>query len=342
MSNIIKADDGYAYHISGDLVCDDEHSVYRFCGTRYNDEKSESVKLLFVKNSFDEKNLSIYGNAKKICQLPGNFSDDRFNSKYNEDNSDFCLYILSEQNDETDEIIKETSVPTDDEKTSDEPVNITTEISEPSDDEKNIDEPVNITAEISEPSDDEKNIDEPVNITTEISEPSDDEKICDEPVNITTEISEPSDDEKTSDEPVNNLNNNEQEKIITHETDTENTTPYPPAPNKKKYVKALIMIISLIVIIPTTIFFINKNRDIGIIGDVDGDKLINSNDASKVLVYYSQSSTGKSVDEKEIKKCDVNNDGRIDSNDASLILAYYAYASTKGGITPEEYFKKNF
>ncbi|HAE52590.1 MAG TPA: hypothetical protein DCG30_04975, partial [Ruminococcus sp.] len=118
--NKITAADGYTYHISGDLVCDDEHSVYRFCGTRYNDEKSESVKLLFVKNSFDEKNLSIYGNAKKICQLPDNFSDDRFNSKYNEDNSDFCLYILSEQNDETDEIIKETSVPTDDEKTDDE------------------------------------------------------------------------------------------------------------------------------------------------------------------------------------------------------------------------------
>ena len=105
------------------------------------------------------------------------------------------------------------------------------------------------------------------------------------------------------------------------------------------------MIISLIVIISTTIFFINKfnkNRDIGIIGDVDGDRLINSNDASKVLVYYSKSSTGKSIDEKEFKKCDVNNDGRIDSNDASQILAYYAYASTKGGITPEEYFKKNF
>jgi hypothetical protein len=330
LSNIIKADDGYAYHISGDLVCDDEHSVYRFCGTRYNDEKSECVKLLFVKNSFDEKNLSIYVNAKKICQLPGNFSDDRFNSKYNEDNSDFCLYILSEQNDETDEIIKETSVPTDDEKNSDEPVNITTEISEPSDDEKNSDEPVNITTEISEPSDDEKNIDEPVNITTEISEPSDDEKTIDEPVNITTEISEPSDDEKICDEPENNSGN---------------TPLYPPAPYKKKYVKALIMIISLICIISATIFSINKfnkNRDIGIIGDVDGDKLINSNDASKVLVYYSQSSTGKSIDEKEIKKCDVNNDGRIDSNDASLILAYYAYASTKGGITPEEYFKKNF
>ncbi|HAE52011.1 MAG TPA: hypothetical protein DCG30_01990, partial [Ruminococcus sp.] len=134
--------------------------------------------------------------------------------------------------------------------------------------------------------------------------------------------SEPSDDEKNIDEPENN---------------SENT-----APHTQKYVKALIMIISLIFIIPTTIFFINKNRDIGIIGDVDGDKLINSNDASKVLVYYSQSSTGKSIDEKEIKKCDVNNDGRIDSNDASLILAYYAYASTKGGITPEEYFKKNF
>ena len=329
--NKITANDGYTYHISGNLVSEYEHSVYIFKGIRYNDEnESESVKLLFVKNSFDEKNLSTYGNAKKICQLPDNFSDNNFHLKYNVDNSDFCLYILSEQNDEKDEIIKETSVPTDDEKNIDEPENITTEISEPSDDEKNIDEPENITTETSVPTDDEKTSDEPENITKEISEPSDDEKTSDEPENITTEISEPSDDEKNIDEPENN---------------SENTTPYPPAPHTKKYVKALIMIISLIVIISTTIFFINKfnkNRDIGIIGDVDGDRLINSNDASKVLVYYSKSSTGKSIDEKEFKKCDVNNDGRIDSNDASQILAYYAYASTKGGITPEEYFKKNF
>ncbi|MBR0140616.1 MAG: hypothetical protein IJM19_00015 [Ruminococcus sp.] len=323
--NKITAADGYTYHISGNLVHEYEHSVYIFKGIRYNDEnESESVKLLFVKNSFDEKNLSTYGNAKKICQLPDNFSDNKFHLKYNVDNSDFCLYILSEQNDEKDEIITEISVPPDDEKICDEPVN-------------------------------NLNNNEQEKIITEISEPSDDEKICDEPVNnlnnneqekIITEISVPPDDEKICDEPVNNLNNNEQEKIITHETDTtENTTPYPPTPHQKKYIKALIIIISLIFLISATTFFINKfnkNRDIGIIGDVDGDGLINSNDASKVLVYYSKSSTGKSIDEKEIKKCDVNNDGRIDSVDASLILAYYAYASTKGGITPEEYFKKNF
>lgn len=68
------------------------------------------------------------------------------------------------------------------------------------------------------------------------------------------------------------------------------------------------------------------------IGDPDGDGAINANDATYVLVRYTELSTGvdPGLSEKQRWACDVNNDGKIDAADATLILQYYAYLSTGG------------
>lgn len=68
------------------------------------------------------------------------------------------------------------------------------------------------------------------------------------------------------------------------------------------------------------------------LGDFNGDKKIDSNDASHVLNAYAAASTGDIVILSEAEKyaADVNKDGKIDSVDASAILAYYSYISTDG------------
>ena len=71
------------------------------------------------------------------------------------------------------------------------------------------------------------------------------------------------------------------------------------------------------------------------LGDTNNDNMVNSSDASNVLVEYSNLSTGKPStfsDEQKIA-ADVNSDGKIDASDASLILVYYSYVSTGGTIT---------
>lgn len=72
-----------------------------------------------------------------------------------------------------------------------------------------------------------------------------------------------------------------------------------------------------------------------IFGDVNGDKIINSSDASCILEEYSILSTkGKSTFSNELKKvADVNSDGFINSSDASTILEFYSYLSTDGTET---------
>lgn len=71
-----------------------------------------------------------------------------------------------------------------------------------------------------------------------------------------------------------------------------------------------------------------------LLGDVNGDGIVDSSDASDVLAEYARSQTGASTifTEDQFLVADVNNDGMIDSSDASKILAYYADAST--GKTP--------
>ncbi len=75
-------------------------------------------------------------------------------------------------------------------------------------------------------------------------------------------------------------------------------------------------------------------------GDVNGDGLIDSSDASEVLLEYANVATGH---EPVLSKyvADVNGDGRVDSSDASLILAYYAQISVGGDISFEEFIREN-
>ncbi len=78
----------------------------------------------------------------------------------------------------------------------------------------------------------------------------------------------------------------------------------------------------------------SKNMKIEVIdyllGDVNNDGLIDSNDASLILAEYATTSTGgeKSFDDLTFKVADTNFDNLADSNDASNILSYYAYAAT--------------
>ena len=69
-----------------------------------------------------------------------------------------------------------------------------------------------------------------------------------------------------------------------------------------------------------------------ILGDVNGDGMVDSSDASLVLTEYALISTGGNGNFSEsVKKlADFDKDGTIDSSDASLILAYYAHVSTGG------------
>lgn len=70
-------------------------------------------------------------------------------------------------------------------------------------------------------------------------------------------------------------------------------------------------------------------------GDINGDKSVDSSDASDVLADYSLTSTGKSSELTDAQKdaADVDKDGKIDSSDASFILQFYSYISTGGTIT---------
>ena len=65
-------------------------------------------------------------------------------------------------------------------------------------------------------------------------------------------------------------------------------------------------------------------------GDVNGDKRIDSVDASKVLAHYALVSTEQEDDlsTEQLAAADVDKDGEINANDASKILAYYSNVST--------------
>lgn len=61
-------------------------------------------------------------------------------------------------------------------------------------------------------------------------------------------------------------------------------------------------------------------KGIGIIGDVNGDMVINSNDAAMVLDIYN---SGIVSSDYQKKVADVNRDGVINSNDSAMILDMY-------------------
>lgn len=71
-----------------------------------------------------------------------------------------------------------------------------------------------------------------------------------------------------------------------------------------------------------------------LLGDVNGNGIVDSTDASDVLAEYSRIQTGAETEFTDDQNlvADVNGDGIIDSSDASKILAYYADIST--GKTP--------
>lgn len=65
-------------------------------------------------------------------------------------------------------------------------------------------------------------------------------------------------------------------------------------------------------------------------GDCNGDGLIDSRDATDILMYYTANSVGGETgwSEEQFSSADVNADGQVDSKDASVTLAYYSYTST--------------
>lgn len=75
----------------------------------------------------------------------------------------------------------------------------------------------------------------------------------------------------------------------------------------------------------------DKVKGLYLLGDLNADNKIDSNDATAVLKEYSALSTGGgSFTEIQKKTADTNFDGKVDSTDSSEILRYYAFASTGG------------
>lgn len=82
---------------------------------------------------------------------------------------------------------------------------------------------------------------------------------------------------------------------------------------------------------PNTINLIVYRGDVqNISGDVNGDGVVDSSDASEVLAEYALVSSGEPETFSDMQKisADFNNDGLINSSDASGILAYYAEFSS--------------
>ncbi len=68
------------------------------------------------------------------------------------------------------------------------------------------------------------------------------------------------------------------------------------------------------------------------LGDANLDNSVDSVDASFILSYYSNVSTGKdvSISDDEFKCADADTSGAVDAVDASLVLNYYAASATGG------------
>ncbi len=77
------------------------------------------------------------------------------------------------------------------------------------------------------------------------------------------------------------------------------------------------------------------------LGDINGDGLVDSSDASAALAYYAEISTGGEdyFTAKQKNAGDVNTDKAIDSADASSILSYYSFIATGGNVTMTEFMK---
>jgi hypothetical protein len=78
--------------------------------------------------------------------------------------------------------------------------------------------------------------------------------------------------------------------------------------------------------------YVKKNYSLG---DINGDKLIDSVDASLILAEYTKLSSNMTsgFTSEQSDAADINIDGKIDSIDASQILAYYATVSSGNNIS---------
>ena len=76
-----------------------------------------------------------------------------------------------------------------------------------------------------------------------------------------------------------------------------------------------------------------------VLGDIDGNGMIDSIDASVVLRTYSELSVSQDsgLTDEQKKLADVNSDGRIDASDSSIILSYYSFLSSGGDMLFEQY-----
>ena len=81
------------------------------------------------------------------------------------------------------------------------------------------------------------------------------------------------------------------------------------------------------------------NDDSTMLGDANGDGIVDGRDASDVLSEYAAVSSGKAVSFTDEQKtsADVNSDDSVDGRDASAILAYYAQISAGVKITVQKY-----
>lgn len=78
-----------------------------------------------------------------------------------------------------------------------------------------------------------------------------------------------------------------------------------------------------------------------VLGDVNGNGVIDAVDASAVLIYYAETSAGKkgSLTNVQQTAADVNKNKKIDAVDASILLGYYAYTSAGSSYTVTGYIK---
>lgn len=74
-------------------------------------------------------------------------------------------------------------------------------------------------------------------------------------------------------------------------------------------------------------------------GDINGDSLIDSTDATIILASYSEASTAgdAGLTQRQKKSGDADGNGMVDSTDASVILKYYSSLSTGGSMTLEQF-----
>ncbi|MDE6087999.1 MAG: hypothetical protein K2G25_06395 [Oscillospiraceae bacterium] len=86
-----------------------------------------------------------------------------------------------------------------------------------------------------------------------------------------------------------------------------------------------------------------KEEPANILGDLDGDTIVNSGDAAAILSAAALIGSGaeSELTTEQASAADVNADGNINAQDASLVLSYAAESGTGFTGTLEEYLAEN-